>query len=133
MKARELSIAVGQLELAWTYLLYLVCGMAHMEVGAAMAIMPRMASWQSMDLALVFAMWAIMMIAMMLPSAAPMMLLFAALSQKLVCAEPATLPCPRLQPDSGCFAPLPTQGPAIRRRLQRRPVSRQPRDRQSRR
>ncbi|HEV8552448.1 MAG TPA: DUF2182 domain-containing protein [Casimicrobiaceae bacterium] len=69
--------------LAWAYLLYLAWGMAHMDVGAGMAIMPRMASWQSVDLALVFAMWSIMMIAMMVPSAAPMMLLFAALSRKL--------------------------------------------------
>ncbi|HEV8257986.1 MAG TPA: DUF2182 domain-containing protein [Casimicrobiaceae bacterium] len=85
--ASDRAVAIAALlalcGLAWAYLLYLAWGMAHMEVGVAMAIMPRMASWQSVDLALVFAMWAIMMIAMMLPSAAPMMLLFAALSQKL--------------------------------------------------
>ena len=69
--------------LAWAYLLYFAWGMAHMDVGAGMAIMPRMASWQGADVALVFAMWAIMMIAMMLPSAAPMLVLFAALSRKL--------------------------------------------------
>jgi predicted metal-binding membrane protein len=69
--------------LAWAYLLYLAWGMANMDVGAGMAIMPRMTSWQPADLALVFAMWAIMMIAMMLPSATPMLLLFAALSRRL--------------------------------------------------
>jgi predicted metal-binding membrane protein len=82
-RAFAIAVLLALCGLAWAYLLYLAWGMAHMEVGVAMAIMPRMASWQSVDLALVFAMWAIMMIAMMLPSAAPMMLLFAALSRKL--------------------------------------------------
>jgi|ERR1022692_357956 predicted metal-binding membrane protein len=69
--------------LAWTYLLYMGWGMAHMDVGVDMAIMPRMVSWKAADLVLVFAMWAIMMVAMMLPSAAPMFLLFGALSRQL--------------------------------------------------
>ena len=68
--------------LAWAYLLNMFWGMRQMDMGAGMAIMPRMVSWQAIDLALVFAMWAIMMIAMMLPSATPMILLFAALSRK---------------------------------------------------
>jgi predicted metal-binding membrane protein len=58
----------------WLYLLH--------EAGAlpGMAGMPgmRMAPpWDLVDLALAFAMWTIMMVAMMLPSAAPMTLLFA--------------------------------------------------------
>ncbi len=76
--------------LAWAYVLYLAWGMEHMEVGAGMVTMPRMTSWQAVDLALVFAMWAIMMIAMMLPSAAPMLLAFAALSRKLHEPSPST-------------------------------------------
>jgi predicted metal-binding membrane protein len=39
--------------------------------------MPRMAQWGGADLALVFAMWAIMMAAMMLPSAVPLLSLLA--------------------------------------------------------
>jgi predicted metal-binding membrane protein len=65
--------------LAWAYLLCMAHGMAHMDLGAEMAIMPRMTSWQTVDLALVFVMWAIMMVAMMLPSATPMILTFVAL------------------------------------------------------
>jgi predicted metal-binding membrane protein len=75
---------------AWAYVLYLAWGMEHMEVGAGMVIMPRMTSWQAVDVVLVFVMWAIMMIAMMLPSAAPMLLAFAALSRKLREPRPGT-------------------------------------------
>ncbi|HEX8011575.1 MAG TPA: DUF2182 domain-containing protein [Casimicrobiaceae bacterium] len=82
-RALTIGALVALSALAWAYVLYLAWGMAHMEVGAGMAIMPRMASWQAVDLALVFAMWAIMMVATMLPSAAPMLLTFAALSRKL--------------------------------------------------
>lgn len=39
--------------------------------------MPRMERWSSRDLLLTFAMWAVMMVAMMTPSAAPLVLLFA--------------------------------------------------------
>jgi predicted metal-binding membrane protein len=63
-------------------------GMANMEAGAQMVIMPRMTSWQTVDLALVLAMWAIMMLAMMLPSAAPMILTFAALDRARHQARP---------------------------------------------
>lgn len=39
--------------------------------------MPRMERWGSRDLLLTFAMWAVMMVGMMTPSAAPLVLLFA--------------------------------------------------------
>ncbi|MEM5400259.1 DUF2182 domain-containing protein [Paraburkholderia unamae] len=68
--------------LAWVYLLYMGWGMAHMDAGAAMAIMPRMTHWQVADLLLVLAMWAIMMAAMMLPSVVPMVLAFASMSSR---------------------------------------------------
>ena len=58
--------------LAWSYLLYMGWGMEHMDVGVNMALMPRMTHWEPIDLLLVFLMWAIMMVAMMLPSATPM-------------------------------------------------------------
>ncbi len=74
-----LLVALGLVvTLAWGYLLYMGWGMEHMDVGMDMAIMPRMTQWAAPDLALVFLMWAIMMMAMMLPSAAPMILIFAA-------------------------------------------------------
>ena len=68
--------------LAWAYLAYMAWGMEHMQVGAAMVIMPNMASWDVVDLLLVFAMWVIMMAAMMLPSAAPMILMFVTLNRR---------------------------------------------------
>src|SRR5439155_9895283 len=72
-------IVLGALTLicaiAWAYLAYMGWGMAHMDVGATMAVMPQMVSWGPIDVALVFAMWSIMMVAMMLPSAAPTILL----------------------------------------------------------
>ncbi len=76
--------------LAWAYLLYMGWGMAHMDVGVNMAVMPRMVSWTPLDLALVFAMWAIMMVAMMLPSAAPMILAYATISRQCQSANPAS-------------------------------------------
>ena len=48
-----------------------------MDVAAEWWLMPRMSDWGGADLALVFAMWAIMMAAMMLPSAMPLLLLLA--------------------------------------------------------
>jgi len=81
-------IVLGALTLicaiAWAYLAYMGWGMAHMDVGATMAVMPQMVSWGPIDVALVFAMWSIMMVAMMLPSAAPTILLFAALRRRAV-------------------------------------------------
>jgi predicted metal-binding membrane protein len=68
--------------LAWGYLLYMGWGMEHMDVGIRMAVMPRMTDWGAIDLALVFMMWAVMMTAMMLPAATPMILIFAAVDRQ---------------------------------------------------
>lgn len=72
----------GMIFLAWVYLLYMGWGMAHMEVGADMVLMPRMTDWGAVDLALVFLMWTVMMVAMMLPTALPMVLAFWSLPQQ---------------------------------------------------
>ncbi|WP_233862606.1 DUF2182 domain-containing protein [Paraburkholderia adhaesiva] len=56
--------------------------MEHMDVGATMAIMPRMTHWHTVDLLLVSAMWAIMMAAMMLPSMVPTVLGFASINNR---------------------------------------------------
>jgi predicted metal-binding membrane protein len=64
--------------LAWLYLLRMAAGMhsaaAEADMHAAMG-MPDMAAWGSAELLSLFVMWAVMMAAMMLPSAAPVMLL----------------------------------------------------------
>ena len=68
------------LGLCWAYLLYMIWGMENMDAVADSLLMPAMVDWSGADLVLVFVMWAIMMAAMMLPSAAPMLMLFARIS-----------------------------------------------------
>jgi len=65
---------------AWAYLGWMDWGMRHMEIGASMWIMPGMVDWNAADVGLVFLMWAVMMAAMMLPSALPVILLVARVS-----------------------------------------------------
>jgi predicted metal-binding membrane protein len=67
---------VAVLALSWGYLLYMDWGMRHMDRGADMLLMPRMIGWRAVDLFLVFVMWALMMAAMMLPSALPAIALY---------------------------------------------------------
>ncbi len=74
-----LGIAV-LLVLSWAYLLYMVWGMENMAEVADSLLMPAMVDWSGADLVLVFVMWAIMMAAMMLPSAVPMLMLFGRVS-----------------------------------------------------
>ncbi|MBI3304528.1 MAG: DUF2182 domain-containing protein [Deltaproteobacteria bacterium] len=75
----------GVVTLAWAYLFYLVWSMHHMAMGMAMGIamaMPHMEVWGIVDFLLLFAMWAVMMVAMMVPSAAPMVLMFATVNRR---------------------------------------------------
>lgn len=74
--APALASLVSLIVLAWAYLLWMVWGMEHMDVGSEMLLMPAMNHWQAVDLLLVFVMWTLMMAAMMLPSALPMVMLF---------------------------------------------------------
>jgi predicted metal-binding membrane protein len=73
----------GLVLLAWLYLLRMAKGMAEMEAHAAMGMaMPQMQTWGMADLGLLFLMWAVMMVAMMVPSAAPMIMLVAAVDRR---------------------------------------------------
>jgi predicted metal-binding membrane protein len=45
-------------------------------------VMPQTQAWSVTDLALTFVMWAVMMVAMMTPSAAPMILIFAGINRR---------------------------------------------------
>ena len=90
-RAVILAALVGISTLAWAYMLYLAWAMrsmdmSHMDMGSMdMAIdqaMPQMQAWGATELLLTFVMWAIMMVAMMVPSAAPMILLFATINRK---------------------------------------------------
>ncbi len=79
---RERAITLAGLAslvaLAWLYLAHLSREMADM---AAMG-MAQMGPWTIADAALAVGMWAVMMVAMMLPSAAPMVLVFTAVNRK---------------------------------------------------
>src|SRR3982750_4779535 len=78
------AIAVAA-AVAWAYTLYEarrmnvtgICECAGMKMGG-----PDLGSWSGGTLLPLFAMWSVMMLAMMLPSAAPMLLTFAAVSRK---------------------------------------------------
>jgi len=79
-----LAIA-GMTALSWLYLLQLGRGMPDM----AMPMSPR---WTPAAFALTFAMWAVMMVGMMLPSAAPMILTFASLHRRKAAAVQRLMP-----------------------------------------
>ena len=80
---------VGVTTLAWLYLFSMAAGMDTM--GDAM-LSPRVTSWVSADFVLMFLMWAIMMVAMMLPSATPMILLFAMVNRRRLSQGQAVTP-----------------------------------------
>src|ERR1700751_2312370 len=91
---RDRVIVAGALAaimvVAWAYVNWLA---ADMDMGgmdmtgfrmipAGLGIMaPANAPWTSIEFAFVFAMWAVMMVGMMAPSAAPMILMYARVSQ----------------------------------------------------
>jgi predicted metal-binding membrane protein len=89
----RMTVAAGVLGiavLAWAHLLRMArhdaamgTGMPgmHGDVGPGMA-MPHLQAWGAAELALLVAMWAVMMTAMMLPSAAPLVLLFATITRR---------------------------------------------------
>jgi predicted metal-binding membrane protein len=64
--------------LSWAYVSSLASDMQSMEMA-----MPQMQeAWGGTDFALTFVMWAVMMVAMMTPSAAPMILMFAGVNRR---------------------------------------------------
>ena len=78
-----LSGLAGVSALAWCYLLLLAAGMPEMSQNPAAVLAPvQLRAWDALDFVLMFLMWVVMMVAMMLPSAAPMILLFASFNRK---------------------------------------------------
>src|ERR1051325_3685683 len=92
---RDRLIVAGALAaiavVAWAYVLWLA---ADMDMGgmdmtgfrmipAGMGLMaPANAPWSPIELAFVLAMWAVMMVGMMTPSAAPMILMYARVARQ---------------------------------------------------
>ena len=69
--------------LAWAYMLYLAWDMQRMDMGPGMEMaMPGMQAWSMVDFVLMFIMWSVMMVAMMTPSAAPMILAYSRISRQ---------------------------------------------------
>ena len=73
--------------LAWAYTVRLTAGMGLMSINAmaASVAVPSTQSWSLNDVVFMFVMWTVMMVAMMLPSATPMVLLFARVMRKREC------------------------------------------------
>jgi predicted metal-binding membrane protein len=76
---------------SWAYVLYMAWGMANMDAVADSLLMPSMMDWGGADLLRVFLMWSVMMAAMMLPSATPLLLLIARINYGRFSRERAAL------------------------------------------
>jgi len=74
-RALVLGGLVGLSVLAWTYLFYLTWMMGRMPTSMAVTE-PQLQGWSLAEAILCFVMWAVMMVGMMIPSAAPMILIF---------------------------------------------------------
>jgi predicted metal-binding membrane protein len=84
-RARAIVVAGlgGLVLLAWLYLLRAAERMAEMEAHAAMGmVMPHLQAWGIADLGLLFLMWAVMMVAMMLPTTIPVVMLVATVDRR---------------------------------------------------
>ena len=69
--------------LAWAYVSSLASDMQNnVEMATEMAMPQMQEAWDATDFALTFVMWAVMMVAMMTPSAAPMILMFAGINRR---------------------------------------------------
>src|SRR5688572_20692163 len=71
---------LGTTLLAWGYLLHMAGTMREASAMAAMGMAMEHA-WDHSDLLMTFLMWAVMMLGMMIPSAMPMILAFAAVNR----------------------------------------------------
>ena len=90
-RAIVLAGVVGLSALAWAYLLALAWRMPHEDMAMAMA-MPHMHAWGAVEVVLTWVMWAVMMVAMMTPSAAPMILTFAAVNRRRLAQQGPLVP-----------------------------------------
>ena len=99
--------------LAWSYTIYVAWETGNLGNAPAMTRtmeMPNMAAWRAADWGAMFVMWAVMMAAMMAPTAAPMVLLFASVNRRRAGTAAA------LRVVDGVFVGLPGGMGGIRRR-----------------
>ena len=84
---------IGATALAWLYLAWMVSGMNTMDAMGDVMLSALATPWTTTDFTLMFLMWAIMMVGMMLPSATPMIFLFAMVNRRrIVQGESVTPP-----------------------------------------
>lgn len=76
--------------MAWAYLIYLTVEMG--TRGMAMEMAASMQPWTTMDFVLRFVMWAVMMIAMMVPTATAMILTFSTINRRRQRQEQPSIP-----------------------------------------
>ncbi len=76
-----ISGVVAVVAIAWGYTIYLAQSNAVMGMSMGVAA-GNVRSWSGVDFSLMYLMWAVMMVAMMVPSAAPMVLLFATVNRR---------------------------------------------------
>jgi predicted metal-binding membrane protein len=83
-----LAALCGLVVAAWAYLLYLAYGMSNADMSEMVGMpgmsitMPDMHAWSWVEFYALVVMWAVMMVAMMIPAAAPMILTFAAVHRR---------------------------------------------------
>ena len=80
-RAIVISGVVAVVAIAWGYTIYVAQSNADMGTSMGMA-MGNVRPLSGADFSLMFVMWAVMMVAMMVPSAAPMVLLFATVNRR---------------------------------------------------
>ena len=80
-RAIVISGVVALVAIAWGYTVYIAQSNADMGASMGMA-MGNVRSWSGTDFSFMYLMWAVMMVAMMVPSAAPMILLFATVNRR---------------------------------------------------
>ncbi|MBK5205923.1 MAG: DUF2182 domain-containing protein [Polaromonas sp.] len=72
----------GVTALSWVYLMYMAQGMNAMPMSMTDMSIPQWQPWSAVEFALILLMWVVMMVAMMVPSASPMILTFTAINRR---------------------------------------------------
>ena len=81
-RAVVLASLAGLTGLAWLYLVILAGDMGGAPLNSGVMTAMALKPWTALDFVLMFLMWAVMMVGMMVPSAAPMIMLFAGIARQ---------------------------------------------------
>lgn len=72
----------GIAAISWMYMFNMAGIMMNMDGGTRICCNPHIHAWNSLNVFLIFSMWTVMMIAMMVPSESPTVLMFAAINRE---------------------------------------------------